>query len=65
MSPGVLEKDSPILHCLHRELVNVVSEIAEERVGDGHLVEPELADEHLLAVEVQVLGDGLLVLPHH
>jgi hypothetical protein len=58
----LLEKDGAVLDGLDAKLINIVAQVLEERVGEGDLEEAELDEEHLAAEEVEVLGNGLLVL---
>lgn len=53
---GLLEEDGSVLDRLDAELVDIVAEIGEKRVGQCDFVESELDEKHLLAQHVQVLG---------
>lgn len=62
MREDLLKQDSAIFNGLNAELIDVVAQELEKGVGKGHFEEAELDEEHLVAEQVEVFGDGLLVL---
>ena len=58
----VLDKDGAVLDDFCGELIDIVSHVLDEGVGDGHFIESELEHKHVVTALIKVLGDALFVL---
>lgn len=62
MKRELLCEDCTILDDFCGELINIVSHVLDEGVGDGHFIEPKLEHKHVVTALIEVLSDAFLVL---